>query len=140
MVFTGRCTGGDFRGGGEGGDDGGEDDVGALSGIDGRVQAPGAVVVHQRDRLPVVGLQAGVQRRLVVVTAAHERLARYLRDGKQEGKLEEGKKVTEEKKSSVKTIRNPLLLNSNMFFQLMGKFSELRSKLLVLSGLVLTHM
>lgn len=75
LVFTGGGTCGGFRSGGEGSYDGGKDDVWALSGVDGRVQAPGAVVLHQRDGLPVVGVQTGAQRRLVVVTAADERLA-----------------------------------------------------------------
>lgn len=75
LVFTGGGTRRGFRSGGEGGYDGGKDDVWALSGVDGRVQAPGAVVLHQRDGLPVVGVQTGAQRRLVVVAAADERLA-----------------------------------------------------------------
>lgn len=75
LVFTGGGTRGGFRSGGEGGYDGGKDDVWALGGVDGRVQAPGAVVLHQRDGLPVVGVQTGAQRRLVVVAAADERLA-----------------------------------------------------------------
>lgn len=75
LVFTGDGTGGDFRGSGEGSDDGGEDNVWAQGGVDGHVQASGTVVLHQRGRLPVVGLQTGVQRRLVVVAAADERLA-----------------------------------------------------------------
>lgn len=85
MVFTGDGSGGDFRGGGEGGQDGGEDHVGALGGVDGRVQAPGPVVGDQRGRLPVVRVQAGVQRRLVVVAAADERLAGQL-GGRREGR------------------------------------------------------
>lgn len=75
LVFTGGGTRRGFRSGGEGGYDGGKDDVWALGGVDGRVQAPGAVVLHQRDGLPVVGVQTGAQRRLVVVAAADERLA-----------------------------------------------------------------
>lgn len=88
-VFTGDGSGGDFRGVGEGGHDGGEDEVGALGGVDGRVQPPGAVVVDQRHRLPVVGLQARVKRLLVVVAAPHERLAGQLR-GRSRGDGEEG--------------------------------------------------
>ena len=79
MVLTGRGTGGDFRGDGERSHDGSEDDVWFLSCVDGRVKAPGSVVLHQRERLPVVGLQTGVQRRLVVVAAADEWLAGQLR-------------------------------------------------------------
>lgn len=78
LVFTGGGTGGDFRGGGEGGHDGGEDYIWVLRGVDGRVQAPGAVVLHQRDGLTVVGVQTGLQRRRIVVAAADERLARQL--------------------------------------------------------------
>lgn len=77
-VFTGDGASGGFCGGGEGGDDGGEHHAGVLGGVDGRVQTPGAVILHQGDRLPVVGVQAGVERRLVVVAAADERLARHL--------------------------------------------------------------
>lgn len=78
MVFTG---GGAGRGGGEGGHDGGEHHAGALGGVHRRVQAPGAVVLHQGGRLPVVGVQAGAERRLVVVAAADQRLARHLGGG-----------------------------------------------------------
>lgn len=78
MVFTGGGTGGGFLGGGEGSYDRGEDDVRALGGVDGRVEAPGAVVLHQRGGLPVVGVQPGAQRRLVVVAAAYERLTCHL--------------------------------------------------------------
>ena len=74
LVFTGGSAGRDFRGGGESRYDGGEDDVGVLGGVDGRVKTPGSVVLHQRDSLTVVGVQAGLQRRLVVVAAADERL------------------------------------------------------------------
>lgn len=56
MVFTGGGTGGGFRGSGEGSYDGGEDDVWALGSVDGCVQTPGAVVMHQRDGLPVVSV------------------------------------------------------------------------------------
>lgn len=78
MVFTGGGTSGGFRGSREGSYDGGKDDVWALGGVDGRVQAPGTVVLHQRDGLPVVGVQTGAQRRLIVVTATDEWLARHL--------------------------------------------------------------
>lgn len=73
LVFTGGGSGGDFCGSGESSYDGGEDDIWAPRGIDGRVQTPGAVVLHQRDSLPVVGIQAGAQCLLVVITAADER-------------------------------------------------------------------
>lgn len=82
MVFTGGGTSWSFRGSGEGGYDGGEDDVWALGGVDGRVQTPGTVVLHQRDGLPVVGVQTGAQCRLVVIAAADERLACQLSAGK----------------------------------------------------------
>lgn len=74
-----------FRGSGECRYDGGEDDVRVLGGVDGRVQSPGSVVLHQRDRLTVVGVQAGPQRRLVVVTAADEWLTCQLGADKQGG-------------------------------------------------------
>lgn len=77
LVFTGCCA--RSRGGGEGGYDGREDDVGALGGVHSRVQALGAVVLHQREGLPVVGVQAGAQRGFVVVAAADEWLASHLR-------------------------------------------------------------
>lgn len=88
LVFTGGGTGGAFRGSGEGSYDRGEDDVRALGGVDGRVEAPGAVVLHQRGGLPVVGVQPGAQRRLVVVAAAYERLTRHLSraDTREEGR------------------------------------------------------
>lgn len=80
MVLTGGGgAAGGFRGGGEGGDNRGEDNVGFLGGVNGCVQTPGAVVFDQRGGLPVVGVQTGAQRRLVVVAAADERLARHLR-------------------------------------------------------------
>lgn len=85
MVFTGDGEGGEFRGVGEGSYDGGEDHVGAQGGVDGSVQAPGAVVLHQRDGLPVVGVQTEIQRLLVVVAAAHERLACQLSADKSRG-------------------------------------------------------
>lgn len=78
LVFTGGGTDRGFCGGGEGSYDWGEDYVRALSGVDGRVEASGAVVLHQRDGLPVVGVQTGAQRRFVVVAAADERLTRHL--------------------------------------------------------------
>lgn len=77
-VFTGGGLDGGVLGGGEGGDDGGKDHVGAQGGVDGRVEAAGAVVLDQGDGLPVVGVQARAQRGLVVVAAADERLAGYL--------------------------------------------------------------
>lgn len=76
LVFTGGGTDGGLLGRGEGGYDGGEDHVWALGGVDGRVDAASAVVRDQGHGLPVVGIQAGVQRRLIVVTAPDERLAR----------------------------------------------------------------
>lgn len=42
------------------------------------MEASGAVVLDQRDGLPVVGVQTGAQRRFVVVAAADERLACHL--------------------------------------------------------------
>lgn len=78
LVFTGGGPNGGVLGGREGGDDGGEDHVGALGSVDGRVEATSAVVRDQGDGLPVVGVEAGAQRGLVVVAAADERLASYL--------------------------------------------------------------
>lgn len=86
LVFTGGGSCRDFRGSGERGDDGGEDDAGALGGVDGRVQAPGSVVLHQGDGLTVVGVQAGTKRGFVVVAAADERLARQLCEERKEEK------------------------------------------------------
>lgn len=42
------------------------------------MEAASAVVRDQGDGLPVVGVQAGAQRRLVVVAAPDERLTSYL--------------------------------------------------------------
>lgn len=78
MIFTGGSPDGDVLGGGEGGNDGSEDHVGAHGGVDGRVEAAGTVVLDQWDGLPMVGVQAGAQRGLVVVAAADEWLASYL--------------------------------------------------------------
>lgn len=81
LVFTGAGTDGGLLGGGEGSYDGGEDHVWALGGVDVLVEAASAVVLDQGDGLPVVGVQAGMQRRLVVVAAADERLTGYLGGG-----------------------------------------------------------
>lgn len=78
LVFTGGGPDRGVLGGGEGGDDGGKDHVRALGGVDGCVEATSAVVLDQGGGLPVVGVQAGAQRGLVVVAAADERLASYL--------------------------------------------------------------
>lgn len=78
LVFTGCGTSGNFRGGGERGYDGGEDYVWVLGSVDGRVQTPGTVVLHQRGRLPVVGFQARAQGVLVVIAAADQGLTRHL--------------------------------------------------------------
>lgn len=56
LVFTGGCTSWDFRGSGESSYNGGEDDVWVLRRIDGCVQAPRTVIMHQRDGLPMVGV------------------------------------------------------------------------------------
>lgn len=53
------------------------------------MEAPGTVVLHQRDGLPVVGVQTGAQRRLVVVAAADERLACHLSADKRGGNTRE---------------------------------------------------
>lgn len=76
LVFTG-CDGGFLRGR-EGGYYRGEDYGGALGGVDDPVEALSAVVLHHRDGLTVVGIQARAQCCLVVVAAAYERFARYL--------------------------------------------------------------
>ena len=81
VVFTGRGADRGFCGGGEGGDNGGEDHTGALGGVHGGVQAARAVVVDERHRLAVVGLQPRVQRLLVVITALHQGLPSDLGDG-----------------------------------------------------------
>lgn len=78
LVFTGAGTDGGLLGGGEGSYDGGEHHVWALGGVDGLVEAASAVVLDQGGGLPVVGVQAGMQRRLVVVAAADERLTSHL--------------------------------------------------------------
>lgn len=78
LVFTGGGTGRGFHGSGESSYDGGEYDVGALGGIDGCVQPPGAVVLHKRGCLPVIGLQTGAQRCFIVVATADEGLACHL--------------------------------------------------------------
>lgn len=92
LVFTGCGTSGHFRGGGERGYDGGEDDVWALGSVDGRVQTPGTVVLHQRGRLPVVGFQARAQGVLVVIAAADQWFTRHL--------------SAEKKRKHIRLIRN----------------------------------
>lgn len=83
MVFTDRCA--CSCGGGEGGYDGSEDNVGALGGVHGGVQPLGAVILHQREGLPVVGVQAGAERGFVVVAAADERFTSHLIRYKNQG-------------------------------------------------------
>lgn len=79
--LTRSSAGWSLGGGAESSYDGGEHNVGLLGGVDGRVQPPGLVVLDQRERLPVVGVQTGPQRRLVVVAAADQRLTRHLQRG-----------------------------------------------------------
>lgn len=78
LVFTGGGTDGGFLGRGEGSYDWGKDHIWALGSINGRVEAPGAVVLHQGGGLPVVAVQTGAQGCLIVVAAADERLTCYL--------------------------------------------------------------
>lgn len=78
LVFTGGGAGRDFCSSREGGHDWSQHHIRALGCVDGCVDASGAVVLHQGGRLPVVGVQTRAERRLVVVAAADERLARHL--------------------------------------------------------------
>ena len=78
LVFTGGGASSTGCGSREGGHNGGKDNVGCLGSVDGCVQAPFAVILHQRHRLTVVRVQAGAQCRLVVIAAPHQWFTRHL--------------------------------------------------------------